>query len=84
MKFKAVYFGHSWFAVNKSEKKNDKIALKSQPQSTYIFLFLHEIMLWVLILMSTHNICFHGEIRKILSRYPSYWSGAMYKYLEEG
>ena len=22
--------------------------------------------------MSNHNICFHGEIRKILYRYPSY------------
>ena len=26
--------------------------------------------------MSTHNICFHGEIRKILCRYPLF-SGAM-------
>ena len=33
--------------------------------------------------MSTHNVCFHGEIRKILSGYPSYLSGAMNKYLEE-
>ena len=39
------------------------------------FLFLHENMLYVLnrsasmrtLLMSTHNICFHGEIRKILT-----------------
>ena len=34
--------------------------------------------------MSTHNICFHGDIRKILSGYPSYCSGAMNKYIEEG
>ena len=30
-----------------------------------------------------HNICFHREIRKILSEYPSYYSGAINKYLEE-
>ena len=37
MKFNAVYLGHSRFVVNKSEKKNDKIALKSQPKSTDFF-----------------------------------------------
>ena len=39
MKFKAVYLGHSRYVVSKSDKKNfDKIALKSQPESTYIFI----------------------------------------------
>ena len=37
MKLKAVYLGHSGFVVNKSEKKKkkkeDKVALKSQPKS---------------------------------------------------
>ena len=36
------------------------------------------------LLTRTHNICFHGEIEKILSGYLSYRSGLMYKYLEEG
>ena len=34
--------------------------------------------------MSTHNICFHGEKRKLLSGYPSYLFRAMDKYLEMG
>ena len=34
--------------------------------------------------MSTHIIYFHREIRKILSGNPSYRSGAMNKYMEEG
>ena len=41
MKFKAVYLNHSRFMVNKSEKKNkknDKIALKSQPKKSAMFL----------------------------------------------
>ena len=29
------------------------------------------------LLMSTHNICFHGKIRKILSKPLSLFSGAM-------
>ena len=33
--------------------------------------------------MSTHNICLHGEIRKILPGYHSRSSGAMNKNLEE-
>ena len=36
------------------------------------------------LLMSTHNICFHREKRKILSGYPFYQSGATNKHLEEG
>ena len=35
------------------------------------------------LLMSTHDICFHGEIRKIFFGYHSL-SGALNKYLEEG
>ena len=45
----------------------------SQKVMTFL-LFLHENMLWVLIrsslLMCTHNLCFHGEVRKIFIRYP--------------
>ena len=38
MKFKAVNLGHSRFMVNKSEKKNYEIALKSQPKRSDIYL----------------------------------------------
>ena len=41
-------------------------------------------MFWRAILMSTHNICYHEEIRKLLSGHPSYRYGAMNKNLEEG
>ena len=36
----------------------------------YFFLFLHKniIMLWVLLLMSTHKICFHAELGKIITQ----------------
>ena len=44
----------------------------------YVRLCLAEVLL-----MHTHNICFHGEIRKILCGY-SILSQAMNKYLEEG
>ena len=36
------------------------------------------------LLMNTHNICFHGEIRKMLFEYPFYLSGAINKYPEDG
>ena len=51
MKFKAVHLGHSRFVVNKSEKKNAKIALNiSQPKSNDIFFISPcKHMLWVLI-----------------------------------
>ena len=40
MKFKVVYLGHSGFVVDKSEKKNDKIALKkSTPKYWYFSYF---------------------------------------------
>ena len=49
---------------------------------TYI-LGTHQKRLAEALLMSTHNICLHGEIRKILPGYPSRSSGAMNKNLEE-
>ena len=58
----------------------------------YFFLFLYENIRYVYSLEAPHRGAsieypqqkFHGEIRKILSGYPSYWSGAMNNYLEEG
>ena len=47
------------------------------PKVLIFFLFLNENMTVVtqkrlaeVLLMSTHNICFHGEIRKIFTGYP--------------
>ena len=88
MKFKAVYLGHSRFVVNKSEKKKlRKIAQKYWyfsyfSMKTYV-VGTHKKRLMETLPLITHNICFHGEIRKILSGYPSYWSVAMNKYLEQ-
>ena len=36
------------------------------------FLFLHENMFWVIIRMSTHDICFYGELEKIIPKLSSY------------
>ena len=48
----------------------DKILFFFSPKVWIFFLFLYENMLWVLgevLLMSTHKICFCGEIRKIFT-----------------
>ena len=77
MKFKAVYLGHCRFLVNKSEKKIDKIV---NTKVLMFFLFLHENICCGYSLEVPHRgtsneypqHSFHGEIRKILSGYPSY------------
>ena len=79
MKFKAVCLGHSRFVVNESEKKkrNDKIALNGSILSTDIF---SDFSMKTYVVGTHqrgasneyHNVCFHGEIRKILYGYPSY------------
>ena len=91
MKFRAVDFDRCRFVVNKNEF--DKIALNKSIQKYWYFSYIsvkryvvdiHQKRLAEGLLMSTHNISFHGEIRKILSGYPSYWSGTMNRYPEEG
>ena len=95
MKFKAVCLGHSRFVVNRSEKMIKMGLRKVIPKVLIFFLFLHENVCFGYSLeappwgasneYSQHTFsCFHGNIREILSGYPSYWSGAMNKYLEEG
>ena len=72
MNFKAVYLKHSRFVVNKNEKLKKKKKKKKKKFSSKVlifFLFIHENICCG---YSLEAPCFHGEIRKILSGYPSY------------
>ena len=94
MKSKAFYLGQSRFVVNKSEEKEDRIAFKKvNPKVLIFFLFLHENICCGYSLEAPRGGAsneypqhmFSWRIRKkILPGYPSYWSGAVNKYLEEG
>ena len=71
---------HQTFTKVLFKNNNSRSGTFFQPKSTdvFFFLFLHENILWVLIRrasLSSHNICFHGKIRKNIYWIPLSYLG---------